>query len=286
MTTITIDGRPVAYRERGDGGGTPLLLLHGFTGSKEDFDAVVDGLAADRRVVAVDLPGHGGSAGSDDPAAYGIAATAGWVLRAAEVFGLGEFGLLGHSLGGLVAQRVASTASQRLRCLVLADTGVGALREEAAEVVVRIALAARDRGMAAAWEEIRRRADAAGGLRTRVVPQDPAREVFVRRRFLGLRPAVVVGTARALIGAVPLGAFLRGIDIPVLVVAGEDDDTWTVSEQRLLAALTAGAQLAVVPDAVHVPQLENPGYWLKVVRDFLARADADPRRVRRSDAGR
>ncbi len=274
MTTITIDGRPVAYRERDGGPGAPLLLVHGFTGSKEDFDAVVDGLAADRRVVAVDLPGHGGSAGPDDPAAYGLAVTAAWVLRAADVLGLGEFALLGHSLGGLVAQRVASTSSQRLRCLVLADTGVGALREEAAEVVTRIALAARDRGLAAAWEEVRRRPAADGGLRASVTPDDPAREAFVHRRLLSLNPVAVVGGARALIGAVPLGAFLRGIDIPVLVVAGEDDDYWTVAEQRLLAAVTAGAEFAVVPGAAHVPQLENPGYWLKVVRDFLARADA------------
>jgi pimeloyl-ACP methyl ester carboxylesterase len=59
----------------------------------------------------------------------------------------------------------------------------------------------------------------------------------------------------------------------VLVVHGEDDDRWLPSEQRLLARTVAGAEYVVIPDAMHSPQLENTDVWVKVVRDFLARAD-------------
>ena len=74
---VAVNGAAVATLDRGDGPGAPLLCVHGFTGSKEDFEPVLDALAAERRVVAVDLPGHGGTPGPDDPAAYGLEMAAG-----------------------------------------------------------------------------------------------------------------------------------------------------------------------------------------------------------------
>jgi pimeloyl-ACP methyl ester carboxylesterase len=266
--TTEVDGRTVTYREAGDGPGAPLLLVHGFTGSKEDYDPVVGPLAEERRVVAVDLPGHGGSEGSDDPAAYGLAAMASWLLRFADALGMDELHLLGHSMGGLIVQRTAALASQRLQSLLLMATGLGALREEAGDHVVRMAVAARDHGMEACLAEVLKRPPPEF-----VAPANPQRDAFVARRFLNQNTAAVVGGARNLIGAAPLGAFLYGIDIPVLVISGQHDDAWTPSEQALLARTVAGARHVVVPDAAHSPQLDNPDYWLKAVSDFLADAE-------------
>jgi 3-oxoadipate enol-lactonase len=262
MPTLTLDDRTVTYDEAGSGDAPPLLLVHGFTGGRDDFAGVLDALAPDRRVVAVDLPGHGGSEGSDDPAAYGLGTVAAWVLRLADVLELDELHLLGHSLGGLVIQRAASTSSQRLRSLVLMDTGLGALHEDAARDAVRIALAARDRGPEAALEASLDGAEIDEGQRAASL-----------RRFRDLNPAALLGGARGLVGATPLTAFLRGIDIPVLVVHGAADDRWGMTEQRLLARTVAGAVHAVIPDAGHSPQRENPEAWLAVVRSFLARVD-------------
>jgi pimeloyl-ACP methyl ester carboxylesterase len=271
MAQLTISGRAVGYLEHGDGPAAPLLLLHGFTGSKEDFAPVLEALASDRRVVAVDLPGHGDSEGEDDPAAHSLSAQASWLLAVVDALGIGDLHLLGHSMGGLVVQRVALLASERLRSLVLMGTGLGAVREEAAEGwIVPIAVAARDHGMEAAWEQSRR-IDAARGIEPR--SGDPERDAFVQRRFLALNPAAVVGEARTLIAAAPAGAFLRGIDLPVLVLHGEDDEAWLPGEQRLLADTVRGAELAVIADAAHSPQLENTAAWLKVVLDFLDRAE-------------
>ena len=266
---LTIDGRRVGLFDSGGGAGTPLLMVHGYTGSKEDFGLVVDALAADRRVVALDLPGHGDSPGPDDPGAYGLGTLAAWLLRVADELGLDELHLLGHSMGGLLAQRVASVASQRLRSLVLADTGMGALRDEHSELVAALAVMARDDGIQAAWDAVRDY-----DVEQRPVQAiDEARERFVERRFLAMNPAALIGGARVLISSAPHGAFLRGIDMPVLVLHGENDDWWLPSEQRLLARTVAGAEYVVIPGAVHSPQIENPDVWLKVVRDFLARAD-------------
>ncbi|MPZ74064.1 MAG: alpha/beta fold hydrolase [Nitriliruptorales bacterium] len=266
--TTTVDGRVTTYHEAGDGGGHPILLVHGYTGSADDFDPVLGGLAMDRRVVAVDLPGHGGSEGPDDEDVYGLTASSAWLLRFADAVGLDEFHLLGHSMGGLVVQRTAAAASQRLYSLVLMATGLGALREEACDLVVRMAVAARDHGIQAAWREVQSRPP-----RSVAAAVDPVREEFVRRRFMAFKPAALVGGARNLIAAEPLGAFLRGIDIPVLVIHGEHDDAWTPAEQALLARTIRRARHVVVPGAVHSPQWENTDYWLKSVRTFLSEAD-------------
>ena len=267
--TTTVDGRPVTYLKAGGARTTPLLLVHGFTGSKEDFAPVLDALAADRPVVAVDLPGHGGSEGTDDPAAYGLGVSASWLLRFADEIGLEDFHLLGHSMGGLVVQRTAAIASQRLQSLILMSTGLGALREGAADHVAAVAQAAHDEGMAAAWDANLKRPQPAWQGAAR----DPERDAFVYRRYLGLSPAAIVGGARNLINAAPLGAFLYGIDIPVLVVSGEHDDAWTLDEQAMLARTVAGARHVIVPDSAHSPQIENRDYWLKAVLEFLAEAD-------------
>jgi pimeloyl-ACP methyl ester carboxylesterase len=266
MSSLMLDGRTVAYDEAGDGSAPPLLLVHGFTGGRHDFAEVLPTLAADRRVVAVDLPGHGGSQGDDDPAAYGLAGAAGWVLRVAAALGLGEHHLLGHSLGGLIAQRAAAAGSHVLRSLVLMDTGMGALREEAAERVVRIAVAARDDGPEAALEASLDGSDIGADERAAAL-----------ERFRRLNPAAVIGGARGLVGATPLGAFLRGIDIPVLIVHGEHDVDWLPNEQRLLAWTTAGSVHVVVPAAGHSPQRENPAVWTAVIRGFLQRVDSQSR---------
>jgi pimeloyl-ACP methyl ester carboxylesterase len=275
MPTLQVDGRPVSYLDCGSHrlGGAPLVLLHGYTGGKDDWEPVLSRLADDRRVVALDLPGHGDSPGPDDPDGYGLDATAGWVLRVVDGLGLGELHLLGHSMGGLVAQRVAFSASQRLRSLVLMATGLGGLREEVAQVLALVAGVARDQGLPAAFELNQRLME--------VVDFDPqtrrlrdARREELRARYLRLAPAAVLGGARNLISALPLEAFLRGIDIPVLVIHGDKDYAWTPAEQRLLWRTINGAELVVVPDAYHSPQWDNPQAWLRAVRGFLRRADS------------
>lgn len=279
MTTLQIAGRRVAYRELGEGG-VPLLLLHGYTGASEDFDPVLAGLAGRRRVVAVDFPGHGGSAGPDDPAAHSLVAAATWTLQVADALGLDEFALLGHSMGGLVAQRVAAAASQRLRALVLSATGLGAPRDEVSEPLMRMALTARDQGLEAAFEVVNT-AFAESDLDPGFLAERRKREDELRARYLRLPVAAVVGGASALVTAMPLGAFLRGIDVPVLVIHGEHDYVWTPAEQALLARTIRGARRAVVPGTFHSPQWEDPQRWLDRVVEFLEAADEQPVKPRR-----
>ncbi|MGI9018412.1 MAG: alpha/beta fold hydrolase [Euzebya sp.] len=242
----------------------PVVLLHGWTGSKEDFSRIAEAVAAHRRVVVPDLPGHGTCpANSDDD--YGLAAHVRWVLDLLAALGIEDLHLVGHSHGGLIAQRVAYLAAHRLRSMTLIGTGVGALGEESSQHVIRVATTARDRGMEQAWSQLNE------ATQDDVAPD--ARSAFVRRRFLAMTPQAVLGVARNLVTAMPLGAFLYGIDFPVLVCHGEGDTTWLPHEQRLLARRIPGARYEVIPDALHCPAQENPQAMLGLLVPFLAGAD-------------
>lgn len=271
---LRIEDRRVALTRLDGGAGAPLLLVHGHTGARDDFAGVIDTLALDRPVVAVDLPGHGDSEGPDHPGAYGLDWQARWVLDVADALGLTAFHLLGHSMGGLIAQRVAVGAPRRLRSLILMGTGLGALREEAREFIERVAAVAWAEGVEAGFAESMRSWEEA--------PVEPAlkarREAdrdHLRRRYLKLNPAAILGGARQLATAAPVAHRLR-LDAPVLVVHGEHDYAWEPPEQRALAAAIPGAERAAIPVSYHSPQKENPAAWLAVVRRFLRTAEPSP----------
>src|SRR5712692_4095155 len=104
-------------------GQRPLLLVHGFTGAKEDFTPWLDRLAgAGWHAVAPDLRGHGGSSQPAAESAYSFEILADDVLLLAGELGWERFVLLGHSMGGMVAQFVARKAAARLDGLILMDT--------------------------------------------------------------------------------------------------------------------------------------------------------------------
>jgi pimeloyl-ACP methyl ester carboxylesterase len=105
-------------------GQRPLLLLHGFTGAKEDFTEWLDRLAdAGWHAVAPDHRGHGSSSKPTSEEAYSFEILADDVERLTEYLDWPRFTLLGHSMGGMVAQLVAIREPERLDALVMMDTG-------------------------------------------------------------------------------------------------------------------------------------------------------------------
>lgn len=106
--TIDVDGQSLMYEEQGDGGGLPVILVHGFGGDRNNWLFNLDALSADRRVIMLDLPGHGGSAKEiKDPSLAGMA---GVVLAFAKALGLERFHLMGHSMGGAICLEAARQA--------------------------------------------------------------------------------------------------------------------------------------------------------------------------------
>ena len=114
-------GIDFAYRRVGNRGGIPLVLGNYFGANLDDWDTlIVDGLAADRDVITFDYPGIGGSAGTT-PAT--VAELTVECIAFLEALGLTTIDFLGHSLGGMVAQQIASSNPELIRRIILCGTG-------------------------------------------------------------------------------------------------------------------------------------------------------------------
>ena len=118
---IEVGGVPFAYRELGADSGVPLIFLHHLMAVLDDWDPrIIDGIAAQRRVIAFDNRGVGASGGSVPPTIEAMGRDAIAFIRA---LGLRKVDLLGFSLGGGVAQMVALQAPELVRRMILAGTG-------------------------------------------------------------------------------------------------------------------------------------------------------------------
>jgi pimeloyl-ACP methyl ester carboxylesterase len=271
-------GGPVtlAVAEAGEGG-RPLLLVHGFTGAKEDFTDWLDALAElGWHAVAPDQRGHGDSHKPAEEHEYSFDRYADDLLALLDALGWGEAVVLGHSMGGMVVQTAALQAPHRFAALVLMDTSHRAIRADAALVDVGISIA-RAEGMAAVLAAQTALAAADQPLGTeagrRVETERPGYKEFGERKLLASSPAMYAAMMR-LITDVDSGLDrlddLRGLDLPVLVLVGEQDRPFRKPAERMAAAIP-GAELVVVPDAGHSPQFENPEPWWKALRSFLER---------------
>ncbi|MEZ5320985.1 MAG: alpha/beta hydrolase [Microthrixaceae bacterium] len=128
-------GLPLAVLEE-RGGERPLLLVHGFTGSKEDFADELQLLAElGFHVVAPDLRGHGDSAAPQEEAEYGLDRFADDLFGLCDGLGWSHLDLLGHSMGGMIAQVMALRRPDRIDRLVLMDTHHGVMEDLDRELI-------------------------------------------------------------------------------------------------------------------------------------------------------
>jgi pimeloyl-ACP methyl ester carboxylesterase len=120
MSYADVNGLSLYYEEHGSG--EPLVLLHGGLGATELWAPVLPALAAGRRVIAVDLQGHGRTADVDRP--FRAETMADDVAALIEHLGIGQADVMGYSLGGFVALRTAIQHPQRVRRLVLVSIAI------------------------------------------------------------------------------------------------------------------------------------------------------------------
>jgi pimeloyl-ACP methyl ester carboxylesterase len=244
-----------------------VLLVAGFTGSKEDFAPLLAPLAAaGLRAVAIDQRGQFESPGPDDPAAYSVASLAADVLAVAAVLraeGPEPLHLLGHSFGGLVARGAVLADPDAVASLTLLGSGPGRLTGPRADLLDHLAPLLEAGGVRLVHETMEQLASA--DPRAQAVPA-PTR-AFLGRRFLRNSAAGLRGMADAMLGEPDRVAELAATGVPVLVAHGEADDAWTPQAQADMAR-RLGARHEVVPGAIHSPAVENPSRTVEVLLRF------------------
>lgn len=255
------------------GAGPGLLLVHGFGGAKEDFADHVGTLAEAHRVVIFDHRGHGQSDHPGEPGAYSLDRMAADVLAVATAVGLERFRLLGHSMGGFLAQRAVLRAPERIEALVLMDTSYmcpDGIDRSLAETAAAIA---RDRGMAELRQLMLEADPLVTAAHARVVAERPGYEEFGVRKWFAQSPVMYERILMEIVDQPDQLAPLAAVACPALVIVGDQDEPF-LRASRAMADTIPGAALVVIPDAGHSPQFENPGAWIDALSGFLAEVDA------------
>lgn len=279
VRTVVIEGHggehELSVAEAGVGG-RPLVLVHGFTGAKEDFSDWLDPLAAlGWHALAPDQRGHGGSTRPDDEAAYSFDIYAEDLLALLDSMGWARAAVLGHSMGGMVVQTAALRSPERFDALVLMDTSHRALRADGAivELAAGIATAEGMEALLAAQRAVGSADPLANEIHDRLVATRPGYREFSDGKLLASSPVMYASMVRAMTdraGGLDRLPELGSITVPTLVLVGEADKPFRKPSERLADAIP-GAQLVVIPDAAHAPQHENPDLWWKALSDFLGR---------------
>ncbi len=243
------DARPPSAEPR-----ATALLVPGFTGSKEDFNAMLEPLAlAGFRAVAVDGRGQYESEGPADEAAYALDELAADVHAQAAALGDGPVHLLGHSLGGLITRAAVLRDASPFRSLTIMSSGPAAIsvEQQARTKLLIEALSTQDKETV--WQAMKAMdAENAGDEKT-----PPALDEFLHRRWLGTEAAQLIGTGRQLIPEPDRVAELAAVALPTHVVSGAVDYAWPVSLMDAMAERLS-ARRTVIEGAEHSPNAERP----------------------------
>jgi len=262
---VDVDG--VRTRVLRAGSGPELILLHGTGGHLEAYARDVAGLAADFRVTAYDMVGHGWSDLPDRP--YTIDVLSDHLLGLMDALGIDSAHLSGESLGGWVTAWTAAYHPERVERLVLNTPGNIA---DKPEVMVKM----RESTLAAVRdpsdETVRRRVEFLFHDTSMVTDE----LVNLRRAVYG-RPGFLRAIENTLVLQDPLvrkdfawdPGWVGQITAPTLLLWTDHDPTGGLDEAAMLQSWLSDARLHVIEDAGHWPQWEKPAEFLRAHRDFL-----------------
>ena len=266
----------------------PAVLVPGYTGSKEDFLAILHQLAAaGRRVLALDMRGQYETAGPDDPRAYRIGELAFDIAAVIDAVaaraaapdgsaggGRGLVHVAGHSFGGLVVREAFLAGASGIGSLTFMSSGPGHLTGAAAAELAQLTASLEGSSPEVMRRTIRHVWD------TTLVPQATAADVdaqivaFLRKRMLRNSAVGLRVMGQYLLGAPDRTAELaRSVDAPVLVLYGEDDDKWEPAAQEQMASQLT-AERVCIPAAAHSPAVDAPETTASALNAFWHAAEA------------
>jgi pimeloyl-ACP methyl ester carboxylesterase len=255
---VDAGGTRFAYRRFGTPGRPALVFFQYFMGTLDDHDpALSDAFASDREVILFDNTGVASSSGTVPDTIEAMARDA---ITFTGALGLNTIDLVGHSMGGLVAQEVALARPDLVRRLVLVGTGprggegIGALPAWVAELFTRKYERQEDM-----WLPI---------LFAPTQASQAAGRAYIERIMARAdRDAPVSDQSIAAQGA--SYAHLKGLRLPVLIVNGSDDIVIPTINSYILQQFLPDAELILYPDANHGAHFQYPELFVRHARIFL-----------------
>lgn len=258
LHSIEVDGRTIAYRQAGQG--PALVLLHGFLCDSRCWRHQLSQLSDQFRVVAWDAPGAGSS--SDPPNTFTTASYAHCLADFLDAIGIDRAHVIGLSWGGILAQELYRLYPGRVRSLVLADTYAG-WRGSLPETVWNERLATCLADASGPREALI--AKFLPGVFTEAAPQQLKEEFSVivsEFHSVGFR---LMSLSSAEVDTRDL---LSSINVATLLLWGDNDRRSPLHLAEQFHATIPGAELAIIPNAGHLSNMEQPDVFNGHVRRF------------------
>ncbi len=268
MVKLTIHDVQYNFEISGQGE-RPLLLLHGFTGSSQNWQTILPQLEPRFLSIAVDLLGHGRSAAPPRPARYLMEAAAADLIDLLDQLDIEQTSVLGYSMGGRLALYLASQYPQRCQALILESASPGladkTARAERRQQDNALAQRIEAEGMESFvdyWESLPLWASQA-----QLSDESRAR---LRAQRLQNNPIGLANSLRGMGTGAQLSLWSRlpRLTMPVLLITGELDAKFVAINQEMAGHIPE-ARLAVVPEAGHAVHWERPLRYAELVRGFL-----------------
>jgi pimeloyl-ACP methyl ester carboxylesterase len=249
MPSIDRDGVEIYYEVYGSG--PTLLLTHGYSLTSAMWHGQIASLSERHKLVLWDMRGHGQSDYPDDPAAYSETLTVADMAALLDKVGADSAIVGGLSLGGYMSLAFYRAHPERVRALLIIDTGPGFRKDEAREAWNKRAHDTADRFERKGLEALR----SASGERSNASHRDASGLARAARGMLTQRDAGVIER-------------LPDISVPSLVVVGADDAPFLAAADYM-AAKIPGATKVVIPAAGHAVNIDQPQAFIDAVAPFL-----------------
>jgi 3-oxoadipate enol-lactonase len=259
---LPLAGRRLYYDLAGPEDGPVVCFTHSLSSDSGMWaEQLPPLLAAGFRVLRVDMRGHGGS----DPVAgdYTMDQLAGDVVSVIEALGIDRVHYIGLSIGGMIGQAFAIDQGGKLKSLMLCDTSPTTQPDARTAWAPRIAAATAADSLAPLADGTMERWFTDGFKR-----RNPGRWTQIRDTIVGTTARGFLGCAAAILNF-DFTSRLRALAVPALVVCGADDQGTPPEGNKRIAALIPGARYEEIAEARHLPNVERPEAFNRIMMGWL-----------------
>ena len=259
-----INGISLAYHDQG--AGLPIVFLHAFPLNRTMWAPQEAALVPHFRVLSIDLRGHGES---DAPLwHYTLDQAADEVRKVLDQLSIQQAIFAGLSMGGYILFSFYRKYANLVKGMILADTRAQADTEEGKDGRYQLAQTAYRKGPAAVADIMIPKLLSPGTIQSRPEIVQKVRSMIEGTETSGIVCALMAMAERT--DSIPL---LPHISCPTQIIVGELDQATPPSDAAIMAEHIPGSQLAVIPEAAHLANLEQPGLFNELVRSFAVRVD-------------
>lgn len=263
MPQTSVDGRTVSYGDTG-GQGTPVVLLHAFPFNSQMWEPQIASLGDKYRLITPDFTGFGASDVPDSPGDYSMDVYADQVKAVVDDLGTSQVVLGGLSMGGYVVFAFLRKYRDVVKGLVLADTRAEADPPEGKEKRTTQQELVRNEGTAGLIEAM------SGALLSETTRTEKTDVVNRAKELMKNPDGGFIGALEAMKNRPDSSDELTQINVPTLVIVGENDGVTPPEAARKIHEHVGGSRLVVIPKAGHISNLEAPDDFNGALAEFLA----------------